>query len=328
MPLENLTEIVGKLLAAGRSADTPVLVVEQGTLPQQKQIQATLGSVVETVKKHDIQPQATLVVGQVVELAADLAWFQPGGNYPLLGKRVLVTRPAHQSADFMVALRALGAEPISFPTIEIRPTEDSSRLDGAIRRLVTAPLEGQDSGEYDWLVLTSANGVAAFWDGLKRVGFDSRSLASVRIAAIGPATSAALAHRSITPDLIPDEYTAEGVLAAFDRLGSVAGKRFLLARADIARKTLAEGLVARGALVDEISAYHTVPVQNGALPPAADIVTFTSSSTVQGYVNCLGGRAPSDVLRTSRVVCIGPITAATAEVVRSAGQRGGRNLYH
>lgn len=95
----------------------------------------------------------------------------------------------------------------------------------------------------------------------------------------------------------------------------MAGQRFLLARADIARKTLAEGLVARGARVDEIPAYRTVPIQNGSLPPAADIITFTSSSTVQGYVNCLGGRVPSDVLRDSRVVCIGPITAATAEAL-------------
>ena len=81
------------------------------------------------------------------------------------------------------------------------------------------------------------------------------------------------------------------------------------------RKTLTEGLIARGAQVDEIPAYRTVPVQNGSLPPAADIITFTSSSTVQGYVNCLGGRAPSVVLRDSWVVCIGPITAATAEAL-------------
>jgi uroporphyrinogen III methyltransferase/synthase len=154
--------------------------------------------------------------------------------------------------------------------------------------------------------------VLAFWDRLKRAGLDSRCLATVRIAAIGPATAAALAQRSITPDLVPEVYTAEGVLEAFDRLGPVAGQRFLLARADIARKTLAEGLVERGALVDEIPAYRTVPIQGGVSPPAAEIVTFTSSSTVQGYVNCLGGRSPTEALRETQVVCIGPITAATA----------------
>ncbi len=162
-------------------------------------------------------------------------------------------------------------------------------------------------------MFTSVNGVAAFWDRLQIAGLDSRCLAPLRIAAIGPATAAALQQRSITPDLTPEIYTAEGVLEAFDQTEPVVGRRFLLPRADIARKTLAEGLLQRGAQVDEIVAYRTVPLQNGPPPPQADIVTFTSSSTVQGYVNCLGGRSPADVLQNSQVVCIGPITAATAE---------------
>ncbi len=317
MPLERLPEIVDQLLAAGRPADTPALVVENGTLPQQKQLLTTLGKLAPAIEQQKIESNSVVVIGQVAELAADLAWFYPGPDYPLSGKRVLVTRPVHQAADFMAALRALGAEPISFPTIEIRPVADTSSLDEAIQRLAR-PADypdqptGQPANLYNWLVLTSANGVAAFWERLEQLGLDSRSLAAVRIAAIGPATAAALAQRSIKPDLLPDVYTAEGVLAAFDRLGPVAGQRFLLARADIARQTLAEGLVERGALVDEIPAYRTVPIEGGPLPPAADIVTFTSSSTVQGYVNCLGGRAPAEFLKHSQVVCIGPITAATA----------------
>jgi uroporphyrinogen-III synthase len=237
-------------------------------------------------------------------------------NYPLYGQRVLVTRPTHQAAEFMSALRALGAEPIAFPTIEIVPVEDTRPLDEAIKRISTPslppPSTGRARGGYDWLVLTSANGVAAFWERLESAGLDSRCLAAVRIAAIGPATAAALRQRGIIPDLVPEVYTAEGVLAAFDTLGSVAGQLFVLARADIARRALAEGLRERGAEVDEIASYRTVPVSSGPLPPTADIVTFTSSSTVQGYVNCLGGRSPAEVLQRSRVVCIGPITAATA----------------
>ncbi len=308
MPLDNLAQIVDNLLAAGRSPGTPALVVQQGTLPQQRQVVATLDTLVAAVEAHQTRPRAIVVIGRVVELASRLAWFQTGESVPLLGKRVLVTRPAHQATDFMVALRALGAEPITFPTIEIRPVADTRPLDEAIRRLAQGGADG-----YDWLVLTSANGVAAFWERLQALGLDSRRLAWVRIAAIGPATAEALVRRSITPDLIPQVYTAEGVLSAFDQLGPVAGRRFLLARADIARKTLAEGLVERGATVDEIPAYQTVPVQNGSLPPAADIVTFTSSSTVQGYVNCLGGRSPAATLGDAQVICIGPITAATAQ---------------
>lgn len=326
MPTEHLPDLVTKLLAAGRAADTPALLVQNGTLPNQKRILTSLGDLVRAAEAHQVAPPTILALGQVVRLAETLDWFQPGHDYPLLGQRVLVTRPTHQAAEFMAELRALGAEPISFPTIEIRPVEDPAALDQAIRHLATqsaqistpppfppSPLPTlQPSNPYHWLVLTSANGVAAFWERLTALGFDSRGLASVKVAAIGPATAEALGRYGIKPDLVPAVYTAEGVLAAFDALGPVAGQRFLLARADIARKTLAAGLIERGAQVDEIPAYRTVPVEQGVTPPAADIVTFTSSSTVQGYVNCLAGRAPADLLADTQVVCIGPITAATA----------------
>jgi uroporphyrinogen III methyltransferase/synthase len=311
MPLDNLPELVDRLRSAGRPAETPALAVQHGSLPEQKQVLATLGSLVEAVTRHRLEDPAIVVVGGVAGLAAELAWFQPAES-PLAGRRVLVTRPVPQAADFMRALRDLGAEPVSFPTIEIRPLADTHLLDAAIRRLGAGEQNPVEAPPYHWLALTSANGVAAFWAGLQRAGLDSRCLASLKIAAIGPATAAALQQRSINPDLIPEIYTAEGVLEAFDRLGPVAGQRFLLARADIARPALAQGLRERGALVEEIAAYQTVPLQAGPLPPFADIVTFTSSSTVQGYANCLGSRSPADFLKDSQVVCIGPITAATA----------------
>jgi uroporphyrinogen-III synthase len=166
---------------------------------------------------------------------------------------------------------------------------------------------------YDWLILTSVNGVNALWERLRAIDLDSRALATVKIAAIGPATADALIRRGLRADLVPPTYTAEGVLEAFDRTGSVANLSFLLPRADIARQALADGLAARGAHVDALAAYRTVPRQNGRVPPPADIVTFTSSSTVQGYVNSLGPRNPGTVLSESKVVCIGPITATTAE---------------
>lgn len=324
MPLENLAQLVGQLCSAGRSPDTPVLLIEQGTLPAQRQFSATLGTLVETVQVQQIEHPVILMVGEITRLAQTLAWFEPGGDYPLLGQRVLVTRPEHQSFKLVTGLRALGAEPIPFPTIEVVPVADTGPLDRAIQCLAQGVRRGAEDTPpplpasslprfYDWLVLTSANGVTAFWERLQAVGLDARVLAGVKLAAIGPATAEALRQRSIVPDLVPKVYTAEGILEAFNRLGSVSGQRFLLARADIARKALTEGLRERGALVEEIASYHTVPLPGGSLPPAADIVTFTSSSTVQGYVNCLGGRPPAEFLQHSRVVCIGPITAATAQ---------------
>lgn len=306
IPLENLAQLIERLLAAGRLPDTPVLLIEQGTLPAQRQVAATLGTLIEAAQAHKIEHPAILMVGEITRLADTLAWFEPGGDYPLLGQRVLVTRPEHQSFKLVAGLRALGAEPIPFPTIEVAPVADTGPLDGAIQRL-------KNSGEYDWLVLTSANGVTAFWERLQAAGLDARCLAGVKLAAIGPATAEALRQRSIRPDLVPKIYTAEGILEAFDRLGPVSGQRFLLARADIARKALTEGLRERGALVEELASYHTVPLTGGSLPPAADIITFTSPSTVQGYINCLGGRPPAEFLQRSRVVCIGPITAAMAQ---------------
>ncbi len=316
MPLDDLPAIVQRLITAGRSADTPALAVQEGTLPQQKQVLATLGSLVEAVKQHNIQYPTIVVVGQVAALHQQIAWFKPDDTLSLLGQRVLVTRPNHQATGFMTSLRALGATPIAFPTIQIKPIDDNQLLDKAIQHLLKIPQSPNppiSESPYDWLVLTSANGVSALWQRLIALGGDSRNLAGLKIVAIGPATADALQRRSIRPDLMPDVYTAEGVLAAFDQWGEVTGQRFLLTRADIARKTLAQGLFERGAIVDEIPAYRTVPVAHGPIPPPADIVTFTSSSTVQGYVNCLGGQSPADFLSTSQVVCIGPITAATAQ---------------
>ena len=320
MPFERLGAITAKLQAAGRSPDTPALVVQNGTLPTQKHRLATLSTVADLVDYRKNAPLTIVVVGDIVTLADKLHWFEPDRT-PLLGKRVLVTRPTHQAADFMATLRSLGAEPISFPTIEIQSAEDTRPLDAAILRLaeyrakLDLPNRHQHRPQppYQWLVLTSANGVTAFWQRVAHLGLDARCLASVNIAAIGPATAATLLDYGIKADLIPEVYTAEGVLEAFDELGAVAGQRFLLARADIARKTLAEGLQQRGAWVDDFASYRTVPVEGKQPPPVVDIVTFTSSSTVQGYVNCLDGQNPAKMLKDSQVVCIGPITAATAE---------------
>jgi uroporphyrinogen-III synthase len=217
----------------------------------------------------------------------------------LKDKRILITRPRAQAADLCDKLAALGAIPIVFPTIEIAPLEDTSLLDEAIRKL----------DQYQWIIFTSVNGVKAFWDRLAVVGADL--VPALKYAAIGPATALALRAHGITVTLIPDEYVAESILA---NIGDVRDQRILLPRAEIARETLAIELQQRGAHVDEIAAYRTMPAAPDPfglteLQRGVDVITFTSSSTVRNFIQLVGRDSISP---STLIACIGPITANTA----------------
>jgi uroporphyrinogen-III synthase len=218
---------------------------------------------------------------------------------PLEGKRILVTRPRAQAAELCDQLAALGAVPIVFPTIEIAPLVDTSQLDQAIYNLA----------QYQWIIFTSVNGVKAFWERLDLGGLGDLGRLPVNIAAIGPATARALRAHGVAAILIPDEYVAEAIAAG---IGEVTSQRILLPRADIAREALAVELRRRGAIVDEIAAYRTLPAAPdqsalAELQRGVNIITFTSSSTVRNFVT-LAGRETGGAL----IACIGPITASTA----------------
>ena len=231
-------------------------------------------------------------------------------TYPLQGKRIAVTRAEEQSIGLLARLNLLGAATVVCPAIAIIPPADFAALDAAIGRL----------SEYDWLIVTSANGVRALLDRMAALGQSAVSLAHLAIGAIGPATADALAERGLQAHFMPSAYVAESILA---EIGDLAGKRILLPRADIARATLAVGLRAMGATVDEIAAYRTVP-GSGARELAGvlraktlDAITFTSSSTVRYMLEGLEQAGISRdearmLLNATAVVCIGPITAATA----------------
>jgi uroporphyrinogen-III synthase len=229
---------------------------------------------------------------------------------PLHGRRIAVTRAEEQAGGLAARLRELGAEPVVCAAIAITPPADFGPLDAAIGRL-------EDD---DWLLVTSANGVRALLDRMAALGKGGEALAHLTIGAIGPATAEALAERGLRAAFVPSAYVAESILA---EIGDVAGLRMLLPRADIARETLAAGLRERGAAVDEIAAYRTVP-GGGALAlaellrqGALDAITFTSSSTVRYTLDGLEAAgmdrtAARALLREIAVVCIGPVTAATA----------------
>jgi len=284
--------IAERLIAGGRSPDTPAAAVQWGTRPEQRTIRATLA----TLADQDLAAPSTIVVGEVA--AEDLAWF---AARPLFGQTVVVTRPEGQASVLAELLRAAGAETVVLPVIEIEePADGGAALTEAL----------DDLGAYDWLVVTSANGARRVLAGLP----DARALGGVSVAAIGPGTAAALADGNIRADLVPDRYVAEGLLEAFPAPPD-GGGLVLLARAAVARGTLPEGLRAAGWSVDVVEAYRTVPAtpDPAALDAAAaaGIVTFTSSSTVTRFLEVAGrDRVPP------LVACIGPVTAATA---RDAG---------
>ena len=230
---------------------------------------------------------------------------------PLAGVRVLVPRAREQAGAFSLLLRERGAEPLEVPTIAIRPLGSTAELDLAVGRLA--------AGDYAWLVLTSVNGVAALRGRMEALGhgLGTPGARGTRVAAIGPATEAALRDWGVAPDLVPPVATTAALGEAFPPgSGDV-----LLARADIASPELSTSLRAKGYRPHDVAAYRTVPLDR--LEEAArrrldrgevDWLAFTASSTVQGFARAYGGPPPGGV----RVAVIGPVTAAAA---RAAGMR-------
>ncbi len=277
--------IADALMAGGRSPDTPVAAIRWGTRPQQQTTRATLA----TIASADLATPSTIVVGEVA--GEHLDWFE---SRPLFGKRVVVTRAREQASDLVAELRALGADAIEVPAIEISdPDDGGSGLRAAAARLAT----------FDWVVVTSANGARRLLAEVR----DARAFGSAKVAAIGPGTADALAAGNVVADLVPERFVAESLLDAFpDGPG-----RVLVARAAVARDVLPDGLRAKGWEVDVVEAYRTVAApltqDQRAAAHAADIVTFTSSSTVDRYLDALGADAVPPL-----IACIGPITAATA----------------
>ncbi|GIX49745.1 MAG: hypothetical protein KatS3mg131_3956 [Candidatus Tectimicrobiota bacterium] len=223
----------------------------------------------------------------------------------LQGKRVLVTRAPEQAQDLIERLRALGAVPILFPTLCLVPPEDNyAALDAALRQLAT----------FDWVVFTSVNGVLHVCQRLQALGLSPQALSQVRLAAIGPATAAALAARGLHVAVMPERYVAEALLEA---IPSPRGQRFLLPRAAQARPLLRTRLQAAGGEVVEVAAYRTLPAVPdpealAALEAGVDVLTFTASSTVRHFVRQLGPARARSLAARALVVTIGPITAATA----------------
>ncbi|MCC2641239.1 MAG: hemD [Nitrospira sp.] len=310
MGMTNLPKIVRCLRAEGKEGTTPAAVIRWGTRMSQQTVVGTLDDIVDKSAAARLEPPTVIVVGEVVRLREHLNWFE---RRPLFGKRVLVTRPKAQAPEFSRLIAVSGGEAVECPTIAIVPPEDWVPLDRALERLST----------YNWLIFTSANGIAPFMNRLLESQRDVRVLAGLNICCIGPRTAEALAVYGLRSDVIPAQFQAEGILEALAHR-QMQGARVLIPRALVARDVLPDQLRLQGAEVDVVPVYRTIPpatetdrLMEQLRVRAIDVISFTSSSTVRNFVDLFPNA--NEMLRSvgeTTVACIGPITAATA---REAG---------
>ncbi|MEN8210930.1 MAG: uroporphyrinogen-III C-methyltransferase [Thermodesulfobacteriota bacterium] len=305
MGVKNLANIAKNLINNGKSSDTPVALVRWGTTARQQTVTGTLETIVEKVKKAKLKSPAIIIIGHVVSLRGELAWFD---KRPLFGKKIVITRARAQASSLVSKLTKLGAQCIEIPTIKIAPPEDISPLKKSIENI----------DNYDWLVFTSVNGVKFFFDTLFDMGKDVRTLGHLKLACIGPITKERLCDYGIISDILPETYRAESVIKAFSNI-ELKDKKILLPRAKKARTILPEELTRMGAKVDEVVAYETLLdidkkeelitlLQNNEI----DAVTFTSSSTVSNFISLLDSEDSRKLLKKVVAASIGPITSETA----------------
>ena len=286
------------LIENGMSPSTPIAVIRRGSLPDQQIVKGRLEDAAKIMTPSRIRPPAIVIVGPVAQRAQSTNWFTAR---PLFGQTILVTRPAHQTKEMVDELRRLGARVLSQPAIEIGPPDDWKDVDACLARL----------GDFDWVVFSSGNGVEYFLQRLEATGRDMRALGNVRLAAIGPATAAALQRYHLRADVQPAEYRAEALAAELVR--QPPGSRFLLVRASRGREVLAQQLTQQGHQVTSVVVY----VSRDAMQPAKEIaaelkagkidwITVTSSAIARSLV-----RLCRDDLKQARLAAISPLTAST-----------------
>jgi uroporphyrinogen III methyltransferase/synthase len=302
MGVKRLADIAAALSAAGRDPDEPAAVIERGTLPGQRVAEAPLSGIAAAVAEAGIRPPAITLIGPVAARRERLAWLE---QRPLHGRRVVVTRARAQASGLARALESLGAQVIELPAIHIVPRIEAEDVRIAVESL----------GDYSLICLTSTNGVRLLFDAMQNASLDARAFAGAQVAAIGPGTAAALREHGIEADIVPERFVAEALLEALEGI-DVEGQRVLIARAAEARDTLPKGLRERGADVDVVALYETLPEPPApeALAAARDAgyITFTSASTVRNFLEAVGEERPEK----ARIVSIGPVTS---EAIREAG---------
>lgn len=304
MGMSRLQETMRALMDAGQGGDVPAAAVQWAATGRQRKVIATVATLAESVQRAGLSSPAVVVIGEVVQEATRLDWY---GRLPLSGRRIVVTRTREQAGSLSSALEALGADVMELPTIRIVPPTDRKDFAAAV----------VDSPHYDWLIFSSPNGVKRFFEAFYSVYEDIRELGGARIAAVGPGTAAELKKHGLMVDVMPQKAVAEELIAEFDRkgdeFGGVANVTMLWIHSEQGRDIIYKELMKRQAIVDECIAYNTVPETEdptGARlrlsEEGADVITFTSSSTVHHFM-AMGISLPE----SCKVVSIGPVTSAT-----------------
>lgn len=305
MGVGNLPFITEKLMAFGRDGKTPAAVIRWGTKAEQEVLVSTLENIAADVAKAGIKPPAIFMVGEVVSLRESLQWFD---TKPLFGKKIVVTRARAQASSLVEQLEALGADVIEAPAIETIPLPLDEEKESVFRSL----------GEYTTAVFTSARGVEYFFDRLFELGLDSRALAHMKFCVVGTGTGKALKKAGFVCDYMPEDYKAESLVATLTP-ELTKNDKVLLVQPVVARSVIPDALHEMGIPITVLRLYKTESVNSGrdkmikALQNnEVDYITFTSSSTVINTLKILENEG-KELVNKTKIVCIGPITAATCE---------------
>ncbi len=308
MGLRKLGSLMETLVAHGRSAETPAAVVEKASLPAQRTLVGTVGTIAALCEAAAIGTPALTIVGEVVRYRELLRWFDAK---PLFGARILVMRPEGQIDELVQLLRDESAEPVVHPILRIVPPTDPAPFVEAMANI----------RRYAWLVLTSANGVDAVFAELARTGREARALGDTRVLAIGPATAARLASHGVRADLVPGEFRGEAAaLALLESLGGErASSRVLVARAEVAREALPAMLREAGVPVEVVASYRAegpsaevrAAIASAVRGRAVEVILLTSPSSVERLLECLAPEGPA-ALDGLLLASIGPVTSDAA----------------
>ncbi len=300
MGVSALKRICDGLLEAGMDPETPAAVIENGARSDQRKTLALLSTLPAEAERREVQSPAVIIVGKVCGLSEGFDWFD---KLPLKGRTVVVTRPRSRAGTLAYRLRKLGARVVEYPCIETEAKEPCPALDQALEELPG----------YDWLAFTSPAGVQVFFQRLEALGRDARALAGVRLAVIGGGTAKELALHGLKADLMPEVFDAEHLARA---LAEEKPERVLLCRAAMGTPVLTSVLREAGTAVDDVHIYNTL-YRSGKAAEVAELlrtekevlVTFTSASTVTGFVRSLEGVDLGHVMG----LCIGVQTQAAAK---------------